>query len=41
MDFLRRHMFFIICGVVAASGLALGGLGLQGMPKVREEIKNV
>lgn len=34
-------MFFIICGVVAASGLALGGLGLQGMPEVREEIKKV
>ncbi len=34
-------MFFIICGVVTASGLALGGLGLQGMPEVREEMKNV
>lgn len=41
MDFLRQHMFFIICGVVAASGLALGGLGLQGMPEVREEMESV
>ena len=38
MDFLRRHMFLIICGVVAASGLTLGAIGLKGMPEVQAEM---
>ena len=41
MDLLRRHMFFIICGVVAAGALAFGVTGIQRMPKVREEMKKV
>lgn len=41
MDFLRRHVFYIVCGVAVASGLALGGLGLQGMPAVGEEMEKV
>jgi len=41
MDFLRRHLFFIICGVVSATGIAVGVMGIQRMPKVQEEMKNV
>lgn len=41
MDFLKRHLFFIICGVVAAGGIAVGLMGMQGMPAVQEELANV
>jgi len=41
MDLLRRHLFFIVCGVVAAAGVAAGVVGLQGMPKVQAGLKNV
>lgn len=41
MDFVRRHMFLITCGVVAASGLALGGVGLKGMPDVQKKMDEV
>ncbi|HNQ24531.1 MAG TPA: hypothetical protein PKK06_15710 [Phycisphaerae bacterium] len=34
MDLLRRHLFFIICGVAALAGIALGVTGLRAMPKV-------
>lgn len=38
---MRRNLFFIICGVVGAGGVALGVVGLRGMPKVEAELKNV
>ena len=38
MDFIRRHSFYIICGVAGLAGLALAGLGLQAMPKVVAEM---
>lgn len=39
MDFLKRHMFFILCGVGGAVGIALGVTGLKAMPKVLNEMK--
>ncbi len=41
MEALRRHGFFIICGLVAIGGVALGVTGLQGMPEVTAEMKKV
>ena len=38
MDFIRRHAFYIICGVTGLAGLALAALGLQAMPKVVTEM---
>lgn len=34
-------MFFIICGVVTAAGVALGVTGMKSMPKVLEEMQKV
>lgn len=34
MDFARRHLFLIICGVTSAAGIALTLTGLRAMPKV-------
>ena len=34
MDFLRRHVFLIVCGVAGAGGVALAGIGLRVAPKV-------
>lgn len=39
MDFLKRNMFFILCGVGAVVGIVLGVTGLQAMPKVVGEMK--
>jgi len=39
MDFVKRNMFFILCGVGAIAGIALGVTGLQAMPKVVAEMK--
>lgn len=39
MDFLKRHLFFILCGAGGAVGIALGVTGLQAMPKVLTEMK--
>ena len=39
MDFLKRQLFFIICGVVAVLGIVLGVLGLRGMPAVMAEMQ--
>jgi hypothetical protein len=39
MDFLKRQMFLIVCGVVAALGIALGVLGMKSKPKVAEELE--
>ncbi|MDO8629189.1 MAG: hypothetical protein Q7R41_01745, partial [Phycisphaerales bacterium] len=39
MDLLKRHLFFILCGVGGAVGIALGVTGLQAMPKVLNEMK--
>jgi len=34
MDFLKRNLFFILCGVGAIAGIALMATGMQAMPKV-------
>lgn len=38
MDFLRRHAFFLVCGVVALAGIALIVTGARAMPRVLEEL---
>lgn len=40
MDFVKRNMFFILCGIAAIAGIALGVTGLQAMPKVVAEMKS-
>jgi len=39
MDFLKRHLFFILCGVGGVVGIALGVTGLKAMPRVLGEMK--
>jgi len=39
MDFLKRHLFLILCGVGAAAGIALAVTGMQAMPKVRSDLE--
>ena len=39
MDLLRRHAFYLICGVAGAGGVALGVTGWRAMPQVLEEMK--
>lgn len=39
MGFLKRHLFFIICGVAAAGGIALAVTGIGAMPEVLDEMK--
>ncbi|MEK6674869.1 MAG: hypothetical protein AABZ47_04345 [Planctomycetota bacterium] len=34
MEMLKRHLFFVICGVAGAGGVALAVTGWQAMPKV-------
>ena len=34
MDFIRRHLFLIVCGVVSLVGIALGVSGLRNTPQV-------
>ncbi len=41
MDFLRRHMFVIICGLVGAGGIAAGVTGRQSMGRVVTELESV
>ena len=41
MDFLRRHMFVIICALVGAGGVAAGVTGHQSMAKVVTELEKV
>jgi hypothetical protein len=41
VDFLRRHVFFIACGVAGLVGVALAVTGLGAMPKVLEEMGKV
>ncbi len=41
MDFLRRHVFLIVCVVVAVGGVALIITGARAMPKVLEEMEKV
>lgn len=38
MDFLRRHLFLIVCCLAALAGIVLGVTGLQAMPKVLDEM---
>ena len=39
MDVLRRHLFFIICGVAGFGGIALAVTGLRAMPSVMENME--
>ncbi|MCP4594767.1 MAG: hypothetical protein GY842_28885 [bacterium] len=39
MDLLKRNLFFIICGLGATAGIALGALGLKSMGQVRTRIR--
>lgn len=39
MDMLRRNVFWILCGVVAAAGIGLGVTGLRAMPAVKSEME--
>lgn len=39
IEILKRHAFFIVCGVVAALGIVLGAVGLGGMPTVAAELE--
>ena len=39
MELLKRHLFLIICGVVAAASIALGALGIGSMSKVQDELQ--
>ncbi len=39
MDFVRRNLFLILCGVGALIGIGLGVTGLQAMPKVVNEME--
>ena len=39
MDFLRRHLFLMICCLASLGGIALGVTGMQAMPKVLEEMR--
>ena len=39
MDFIRRHVFFIVCGLAAVGGIALGATALRAMPRVGQEME--
>ncbi len=39
MDFLKRQLFFIVCGLLAVVGVALGFTGLKAMPDVMDEMQ--
>lgn len=39
MRFLRRQAFYLVCGVAAATGVALGVTGLRAMPRVIEDME--
>ncbi len=41
MDFLKRHLFLILCGVAAVGGVALAVTGMGAMPKVVAELDGV
>ncbi len=39
MDLLKRNLFWILCGVAGAGGIALGVTGLRAMPQVKTEME--
>ncbi len=41
MEFVRRHLFFMVCGLAALGAVALGVMGLQRMPGVANELRGV
>jgi len=41
VEFLRRQLFVIVCGLAAAGGIAAGVTGHQAMSKVRTELQSV
>jgi len=40
MDFVKRNLFLILCGVGAVVGIALGYTGMSAMPKVLAEMES-
>jgi len=41
MEYLRRHLFVIVCGLAAAGGIAAGVTGHQSMTNVQGKMKEV
>jgi len=41
IGFLKRNLFHIICGLVAAAAIALGVLGVLSMGKVKEQLTSI
>lgn len=41
MGFLKRNVFYIVCGVAAAGSIALGVLGMTSMGKVTERMDSI
>ncbi|NOT01616.1 MAG: hypothetical protein HOP29_13420 [Phycisphaerales bacterium] len=41
MGFLKRNVFYIICGLVAGGSVALGVLGMTSMGKVAERMESI
>jgi len=39
MDFLQRHAFYLVCGLVGAGGIALAVTGVSAMPKVKQRME--
>jgi len=39
MELLKRHLFLIICGVVAAGSIALGALAISAMSEVQDKMQ--
>ncbi len=40
MEFLKRQLFFILCGIAAAAGVGLGVWGLQSSKKIEQELNS-
>ena len=41
MDLIRRNLFFIISGIVAAGGVGLGFTGIKAMPEILDDMKQI
>lgn len=40
MEFLKRHLFLIVCALAAGGGIALAVTGMSAMPEVVKEMEN-
>jgi len=40
VDFLKRHLFLILCGLFGAGGIVLAVTGISAMPEVVKELEN-